>query len=116
MATAVPNSVKPLALVCGEDDLAVKQRARQLFQQWSAQASGFDHETIEAGAGNVGEALIALAKLREALQTLPFFGNAKVIWFRNCNFLADERTARAQAVAQTLAKLGQELKSFTWHG
>ena len=32
MAAAVVNSLKPLVLICGEDDFAAKQRARQLFQ------------------------------------------------------------------------------------
>ncbi len=116
MAGAVTNSVKPLVLICGEDDFAVKQRARQLFQQWCSDVGGFDHEKIDAGANNSGEALAALARLREALQTLPFFGAAKVIWFQNCNFLGDERTAGAQAVTETLAGIAQELKEFGWEG
>ena len=57
MADAKSN---PLALICGDDDLAVKQRARQLFQQWSAELGGMDHETIEASVGNSGDALAVL--------------------------------------------------------
>ncbi len=56
----------------------------------------------------------AIAKLREALQTLPFFGSGKVVWLRDCNFLGDERTASAQAVTETLAELAEELKIFKW--
>ena len=56
---------KPLALICGDDDFAVKQRARQLFQQWSAELGGMDHETIEAGVTNGGEALKVIGKLRD---------------------------------------------------
>src|SRR5205823_10004427 len=66
------------------------------------------------GVANSGEALKALAKLREALQTLPFFGSAKTVWLQNCNFLSDERTASAQAVTEGLADLAQELKEFSW--
>ena len=73
-----------------------------------------DHEIIDASVNNSGEALAALAKLRAALQTLPFFGSAKVIWLQNCNFLGEERTAAAQAVTEDLAELSQELKSFPW--
>jgi DNA polymerase-3 subunit delta len=54
-----------------------------------------------------------LAKLREALQTLPFFGAGKVIWLQNCNFLSDERAA-TQDVTQSLAELAEELKEFPW--
>jgi DNA polymerase-3 subunit delta len=75
-----------------------------------------DHEIIEATVSNSGEALTALARLREALQTLPFFGSGKVIWLRDCNFLGDERTASASAVTETLAELAEELKTFKWSG
>ena len=56
----------------------------------------------------------AIARLREALQTLPFFGTGKVIWLRDCNFLGDERAASAQAVTESLADLAEELKNFAW--
>jgi len=103
-----------LFLVCGDDDFAVKQRARQLFQQWSAELGGMDHETIEAGVSNGGEALAVLGKLREALQTLPFFGDGKVVWLRDCNFLGEDRTASSQAVTEALGELAEELKNFSW--
>ena len=108
------EKTSPLALICGDDDFAVKQRAKQIFQQWSAELGGMDHEIIEATAGNSGDALNALGKLREALQTLPFFGSGKVVWLRDCNFLGEERAASAAAVTETLAELSDELKKFAW--
>jgi DNA polymerase-3 subunit delta len=113
----MPPSAKPspsVVLICGEDDYAVKQRAKQLYLQWSEELGGMDHEIIDATAANSGEALKALARLREALQTLPFFGGAKVVWLQDCNFLSDERTASAQAVTETLGEIAQELKDFSW--
>ena len=111
-------AVKPpsLALICGDDEFAVKERAKQLYQQWCDELGGMDHEIIEAAVSNSGEALTALARLREALQTLPFFGSGKVIWLRDCNFLGDERAASAQAVTETLNELAEELKKFSWQG
>src|SRR5262249_7296288 len=97
-----------------EDEFAVKQRAKQLYAQWSEELGGMDHEIIDASVSHSGEALKALAKLREALQTLPFFGSGKVVWFQNCNFLGDERAASTQAVTEVLAELAQELKEFAW--
>ena len=111
MAAAKTTS---LALVCGDDDFAVKQRARQIFQAWSAELGGMDHETIEAGVTNGGEALKVIGKLREALQTLPFFGGGKVVWLRDCNFLGEDRTASSAAVTEMLAELAEELKGFSW--
>ena len=108
------KSAGPLALVCGDDDFNVKQRAKQLYQEWCAELGGMDHEIIDATVANSGEALKALSKLREALQTLPFFGSGKAIWLRDCNFLGDDRTAGAQDVTETLGEISQELKTFSW--
>jgi DNA polymerase III subunit delta len=113
MAATKSNS-NPLALICGDDDFAVKQRAKQIYQEWSAELGGMDHEIIEATASNSGDALKAIAQLREALQTLPFFGSGKVVWLRDCNFLGEERAASAAAVTETLAELADELKKFAW--
>jgi len=104
----------PLALVCGDDDFAVKQRAKQIFTEWSAELGGMDHEIVDASVGNSGDALTAIGKLREALNTLPFFGGGKAVWLRDCNFLGEERTASSAAVTDALASLAEELKSFSW--
>ncbi len=109
---APPES--PVLLVCGEDEFAVKQRAREVFRRWSRHPGCLDHERIDASVNNSGEALKALARLRESLQTLPFFGGAKVVWLQDCNFLGEERTAAAAAVSEALAELAQELKAFRW--
>jgi DNA polymerase-3 subunit delta len=114
---ANPSDHQPqaaLCLICGDDDFAVKSRAKQLFAQWSAELGGMDHETIDATAGNAGDALTTLGKLREALNTLPFFGGGKVVWLRDCNFLGEERTASAAAVTETLGEIAEELKTFSW--
>ncbi len=103
-----------VAFICGDDDFAVKSRAKQIFQTWSAELGGMDHEIIEATVSNSGDALAAIGKLREALNTLPFFGGGKVVWLRDCNFLGEERAASAAAVTETLAELADELKNFAW--
>lgn len=104
----------PLALICGDDEFAVKQRAKALYLQWCAELGGMDHETIEATVSNSSDALTVIGKLRESLQTLPFFGGGKAIWLRDCNFLGDERTASSGAVTEAMAELAEELKSFGW--
>lgn len=114
MATSAAKADAPVALICGDDDFALKQRAKELYQKWSTELGGEDHEIIEATVNNTGEALRVVGKLREALQTLPFFGGGKAIWLRDCNFLGDERTASSGDVTETLAELAQELKDFQW--
>lgn len=102
MPPAAASSVAPVVLVHGDDEFAVKQRARQLYQEWCAELGGMDHEILDAQVGNSGEALAVLGRLRESLQTLPFFGSAKAVWVQNCSFLGDERTASTQAVSESL--------------
>lgn len=113
-AGALPE--QPLALIHGDDGFVVSQRAREVCQGWSEAAGGEDHETLDATAANAGEATRAIARLYEALQTLPFFGGAKVVWFKGCNFLDDSKTARAAEVSGGLAELAAYLKEFTWDG
>jgi DNA polymerase-3 subunit delta len=114
MAKSAVAAAAPIVLVCGEDDFGVKRRARQLYDEWSAKIGGLDHEIIDASVLNSGEALKALSRLRQALQSLPFFGSGKVIWLKDCNFIGDERAAAAQAVTESLEDLAGELKSFSW--
>lgn len=111
-----PKSATSVALVCGDDEFSVKKRARELFQGWSAESEGMDQEIIDAAVSNSGDALKAIGKLREAIQTLPFFGSAKVVWLRDCTFLGEERAASAQAVMEALSELAAELKNFKWDG
>ena len=103
-----------LSLICGDDEFAVKAGAKERYVKWCAELGGMDHEIIDAAASNSGEALKAIARLRESLQTLPFFGSGKAVWFQNCNFLGEERSASAQAVTEALGDLAQELKNFSW--
>ena len=116
-ASPAPAAAVASASVClnhGDDDYGVKQRARQLFQQWSAELGGMDHEIIDAQVANGGEALKSLGRLREALQTLPFFGGAKAIWLQNCSFLGMDRVSQSGAVTEAVGELAQELKEFDW--
>lgn len=106
----------PVTLLWGEDDYVVQTRARQLFDEWRRTAPDAEVEILDARANHSAEALRALGRLREALQTLPFFGPEKLVWFRDCNFLGDDRTASAAAVTESLSALAQELKRFDWRG
>lgn len=114
MPSAPSKPSAAVLLVCGDDEFSVKQRAREIYAQWTAEMGGMDHEILDAAVMNSGEALRVLGKLREALQTLPFFGTGKVVWLQNCSFLADDRTASSQSVTESLAALAQELKDFEW--
>ena len=104
----------PVLLICGEEDFAVKARAREVHEQWSADIGGMDHETVDGLALNAAEAQKAIARLLEALNTLPFFGGGKVVWLKDCSFLGDDRTAASKSVTEDLAALAKVLKDFQW--
>lgn len=114
MGSPAARQNAPALLVCGDDEFGVKQRARAVYAEWTTQVGGMDHEVIDASVSNSSEALKALARLRESLQTFPFFGSAKVVWLQNCSFLGDERAATSQVVTEALAALAAELKAFAW--
>lgn len=113
-AKADPDA--PVMLVCGEEDFAVKARAREVYDAWSHELGGMDHEIVDGTAATSNEARSAIAKLHEALNTLPFFGGAKVVWLKDCNFLGDDRTATSKGVTEALGDLAKVLKEFRWEG
>lgn len=106
----------PVTLVCGEEDFAVKARSREVYDAWCTEAGGMDHEIVDGTAATSNEAQGAIAKLHEALNTLPFFGGAKVVWLKDCNFLGDDRTATSKGVTESLGDLAKVLKEFRWEG
>lgn len=104
----------PLLLICGEDDYGVKQRARQVFNAWCEAAGGMDHETVDGTADTADHVQRVLRQVREALQTLPFFGVAKVVWLKDCNFLGEHRVSEGKAVLQAVSDFAGELQQFRW--
>ncbi|MEC7813162.1 MAG: DNA polymerase III subunit delta [Verrucomicrobiota bacterium] len=107
---------EPICLVFGDEDFLVRDRASQVYEGWCAEAGGEDHQIIDGTVRNAAEALEALAKLNEAVQTLPFFGGAKVVWLRGANFLGDERTASSRDVTDRLNGLVKGWETFDWQG
>lgn len=101
-----------MALICGDDEFQVKTRGTELYNQWAAELGGMDHEIIDGSAANSGEALKAISRVREALNTLPFFGSGKVVWLKNCTFLGEDRTAASADVTEAVGSLAQDLKEF----
>ena len=108
------NSAQVSLLICGDDEFAVKGRAREIYRKWTEEFGGMDHEILDAAVANGGEALHVINRLREALNTLPFFGGAKVVWLQNCNFLGDDRTAGSALVTEAMGDLARLLKEFKW--
>jgi DNA polymerase III subunit delta len=92
--------------VVGSDEAEVKRVAAELAQQLAPKDAGdFGLETIDGAADNAEQAAKQIRSTIDALNTLPFFGGAKVVWLKNANFLADSVIGRAASVQEALEQL-----------
>jgi DNA polymerase III subunit delta len=106
-------------VVLGTDDARVKETAMQIVQRLTPPDAGeFANEILEGNADNAEHAGQICSNVIQALQTMPFFGGAKIVWLRAANFLGDTQTGKAQAAVQGFenildvveAGLGPEVK------
>src|SRR5438046_780351 len=96
--------------VVGSDEAEVKHVAAELAAKLTPPGAGdFGMEIIDGAADNADQAAARIRSAIEALQTLPFFGNTKVVWLKNANFLGDDQKARSAAVQSALEELSEML-------
>ena len=94
--------------IVGSDESEVKRVAAELAAKLAPPDAGeFGVEVIDACADNVEQAVSKIRSAIEALQTLPFFGGAKLVWFKNANCLADTVIGRSAAVQGALEELAE---------
>ena len=85
-------------VILGSDEGRVKEAALELVRKLTPPDAGdFGNDVIDGTAESADHAGQICANVIQALQTLPFFGGAKVVWLKNANFLGDTVTGRAQA-------------------
>lgn len=106
---AKPVPAKPreasLHLIYGEDEYLVATRARELVDRLCPPAEqAFGLEIVEARAGTGAEAVAAIRRCLEALQTIGFLGGRKVVWLRDANFLSGA-SDEVHAVVEDLVKM-----------
>lgn len=95
--SAAPSNSN-IHVIIGSDEAKVKEVALKLVQQLTPPDAGdFSNDIIEGTADNAEGAGQICNNVIQALQTMPFFGGAKVVWLKNANFLGDSVTGRAQA-------------------
>src|SRR6266478_5822328 len=92
--------------VIGSDEAEVKRVAAELAQKLAPKEAGdFGLEMVDGAADNADQAAARIRSAIEGLQTLPFFGNTKLVWLKNVNFLGDDLKARSAAVQAALEEL-----------
>src|ERR1051326_4491619 len=98
--------------VIGTDEAEVKRVAAELAQKLTPPGAGdFGLEVIDGAADNAEQAAGRIRSTIEALQTLPFFGGAKVVWLKNVNFMADNQLGRAASVQTALEQLAEVIEA-----
>src|SRR5262245_34927911 len=98
--------------VLGSDEVEVKRVAAELATNLTPPGAGdFGLDVIDGAADNADQAEARVRLAIEALQTLPFFGNTKVVWLKNVNFLGDDQKARSIAVQSVLEELSELIGS-----
>ncbi|MBO94435.1 MAG: DNA polymerase III subunit delta [Opitutales bacterium] len=95
-----------LHTVLGDDDYLVRKKAQEIFDRLLPEyPEEFQREIIGGHAGRVDEVKTVVDKFRQAAQTLSLFGDGKLIWLRDVDFLADSPTGRAEGTLAEVERL-----------
>lgn len=104
---------KSFTFICGSDDFLVTRQGKVVFDELTHEIDDdFAKEIISGTTGNVAEVEKAVSLFRDAVQTLPLFGNKKFVWFKDVNFLGDSVTGRAEGTLSQVALLQDILKGI----
>jgi len=105
---------KAFTFICGDDDYLVSEQGKEWFaEQTKDIADDLSKEVVDGRAGNVAEVEDAIARFTSAVQTLSLFGDKKVVWLKDVNFLADSQTGRAQGTLDLLDTLKAVLEGLS---
>jgi DNA polymerase-3 subunit delta len=107
MATSATKTV-PIHLLVGSDEDALKKAAAELAAKLAPE-DVMNLETVDGRALTVDEAAQSIAKVREAILTLPFFGGGKLVWWKGVNFFDETGVGRHASVKEALESLRPDL-------
>lgn len=97
--------------ISGDDDFLVSKQGSSYYEEKTQDITDdFSREVIQGTAQNVGEVNAILNNFRQSVQTRSMFGDKKVVWLKDMNFLADTVTGRAEGTKQLLTELQEELQ------
>ena len=107
-------AAQKFSFVCGEDDFLVVRRARKIYQEMSegVEDPSFGCEIVVGSAGNVAEVEKAVNQFTSAIQSIPLFGDRKVVWFKDITFLADSVTGRSKGTLDQVDRMRTALESL----
>lgn len=101
--------------ICGNDDYLVNREAKKLFDKYSAGlADDFSKEIIDGTAQNLSKLELILKQFFESIQTPSLFGENKVVWLRNINFLEDAPLGRSEGAKIQIDNLVEVLGKLNY--
>jgi DNA polymerase-3 subunit delta len=110
--TKTPVARAEIYAVVGSDEAEVKRIAAELAARLTPPEAGdFGLEIIDGCADNSEQAAARIRSAIEALQTLPFFGGAKLVWLKSANFLSDTVIGRSASVQSALEELADVIST-----
>jgi DNA polymerase-3 subunit delta len=110
--TKPKTAIAKIHAVVGSDESEVKRVAAELAADFTPPDAGeFGVEVIDGCADYADQAATRIRSTIEALQTLPFFGGAKLVWLKNVNFLADTVLGRSSSVQEALEELADVINA-----
>ncbi len=105
---------KAFTFISGDDDYLLSERGKAWFnEETKGLMDDLSKEIVDGRAGNIAEVDDALNRFTSAVQTLSLFGERKVVWLKDVNFLADTVTGRAQGTLDLLDTLKGVLDSLS---
>lgn len=104
---------KAFTFICGDDDYLVSERGKEWFaEQAKGISDDLSKEVVDGRASNVAEVEDAIARFTSAVQTLSLFGDRKVVWLKDVNFMANTQTGNAQGTLDLLDRLKAVLQTL----
>jgi DNA polymerase-3 subunit delta len=104
---------KAFTFICGDDDYLVSEQGKQWFAEQARDiADDLAKEVIDGRAGNVAEVGEVISRFTSAVQTLSLFGDQKVVWLKDANFMANSQTGNAQGTIDLLETLKSVLEAL----
>lgn len=109
--------MKPVSLICGPDDFLVSRRGQELWDRLCQPIQDdFAKEIVDGQAGNMNEVDLAVGRFVGAVQTMPMFGDAKVVWFKNISFFGDTRPGGTEGAKAAIEKIKSVIEGLGAEG
>ena len=98
--------------IAGNDDFLVHRTAKKVFDD-SVKTHGdaCSTEIIHGHAGTVSDVEPIIRQLQESVQTISLFGEHKITWLKNINFLGDNVIGRSEKTRSQIGWLLEVLSS-----